>query len=165
MSSPDSSAARAPALRSTMVRSSASSAPDGVQITCTVRAACQSEPASVLYRECERKSQRSICAVARFASVGSYRRPPGAYDHARRIGSWSHAARQLRSVLEMASGRGGESICNRLSRSECCGVTGRDSGGRPHSSLALVHQAIMHALAQYIRQSRMTDATIASRVF
>ena len=28
-----------------------------------------------------------------------------------------------------------------------------------------LHQAIMHALAQYIRQSRMTDAAIASRTF
>ena len=28
-----------------------------------------------------------------------------------------------------------------------------------------LHQAIMHALAQYIRQSRMTPATISSSVF
>jgi D-sedoheptulose 7-phosphate isomerase/D-glycero-D-manno-heptose 1,7-bisphosphate phosphatase len=28
-----------------------------------------------------------------------------------------------------------------------------------------LHQAVMHALAQYIRQSRMTSAAISSNVF
>ena len=86
-------------------------------------------------------------------------------------------------LLAISSSGRSPNIVRALSAARDCGVstialTGFDGGeaqriadvnihvdASNYGIIEDLHQAIMHALAQYIRQSRMTHAAIASRVF